>query len=776
MDGLSSVTEILDIDDNTVGYLSGTHNRKEDVVRISLSDNRGYEIFKDSEIKLDVLLSPTTVTTITNKITKAISLSDVNSIAVAMCVGDFVDKYRPKPPADNGIDIEQIIKNLRKCKVPNDSISKGNDINKFIKDTFDNVLVNDLNLYSEFVNVEVKAHFGVLSDTIKKIWNSYISHRKILLKAAQTNQSEYDDGDDETRFDAATCARMVHEQMPMFVMVDTLEFYIYNNGVFTNIGIRKTALPVRQLIRSIYRDECFDEDGKNGNDPSNEFISAVLSYIEDEYYISREDITNDSRYICLLNGVYDRVNKELLEHSPDYKFIRQIPVTYDAKATCPQIKKFISEIVDVENISVIYEALGYCLIPDTRIQKGILLNGVGANGKSTLLKLFRRFIGNDNCAQESLQALENDPYSTAELYGKMVNIYPDLASKIIYQNETIKQLIGDEGSIRARKIYCPPFHFKNTAKMVFSANRLPPVPNGDFAYFRRWILIDFPNKFTGDDKDDMIDAKIQNDTELSGLLNIVLVYLDKLIERGEYSYYLTTEQVEKLYKINSDPIAAFSDECLTYSEEGTPKMYIYEHYVKWCNDNSVEKVHPNPFSKRFSKLGWLPGRQPNGDRLHTWENCAIRESVQGEKISPDGKNQDEETNPSKRPRKNVHCYEGKNEKNLAFNNTRENKNNSGLETYRISSDETNGFVFTQLSTDNGISSVQGDFNSPDGYNKINANVKKTIDYCKDWETVYNKSINSTNYVSVVMEYCTKFKEHDVDSVTSVVKKYAKIPE
>jgi P4 family phage/plasmid primase-like protien len=385
-----------------------------------------------------------------------------------------------------------------------------------------------------------------------------------------------------------------------------------------------------------------------------------------ETLIPRSKINHDINIINLQNGLFNLKTGQLEPHSPDYISIIQLPITYDSDAECPAIDKFVSEVLQPMHHDVIYEIIGYCMVPDTRIEKSVMFLGKGANGKSVMLSMISTFLGSRNTAAESLHALESDPYSLAELYGKLANIFPDLASKAIYENSTFKMLSGNEHEIRAQRKYEHPFKFKNTARLIFSANNLPPAPNGDYAYYRRWIPIKFPYTFEGDAADKNLINKITTDEEMSGLFNKCVSRLQKVLNECKYSYDLSTDEVEIMYKINSDPIAAFVDEMVIYSDGDTLKAVMYKEYVDWCGRNGIEYAADNAFARRFRKLGYEASRESTGMRQYVWENCAVSEVRPSLEQNPSGDdfNPDENkslstntivTNPSGFDSKKNHC-------------------------------------------------------------------------------------------------------------------------
>src|SRR5208283_2759033 len=91
-----------------------------------------------------------------------------------------------------------------------------------------------------------------------------------------------------------------------------------------------------------------------------------------------------------------------------------------------------------------------------------------------------------------------------------------------------KMLTGGD-SIGTEKKFKDEYSFVNYAKLIFSANKPPKVTDEDsYAFWRRWILIEFPNQFGDDKKDPEILNKLTAEAELSGLLNWALEGLARL--------------------------------------------------------------------------------------------------------------------------------------------------------------------------------------------------------------------------------------------------------
>lgn len=425
------------------------------------------------------------------------------------------------------------------------------------------------------------------------------------VKPVGTNpRDKYFEG---SRFVVKLLADEILEEEHFITLADTGELYHYDEGVYRLGG--------ENLIRSIAQEKLGDQFRRNS-------IAEVLDYIKIETSADRSSINQEVHIINLNNGLYDLRTDEFKPHSPEVLSTIRIPVDYNPEAKCPHVDKFLSEVVSPEDKQLLIEWAGYCLIPDTKMQKALMLIGNGSNGKSVFLELLTQFIGEENASGESLQTLESNRFSVANLYGKLINVHPDLSRIGIYEDSIFKNLCGGD-RMRAERKFEGAFTFENTARLMFASNNLPPVKHVGPAFFRRWILIEFPYTFEGNSIDiDLID-KLTTPGELSGLLNLALAALKSIRVSGRFSYNKTVNDVKRMYQINSNSVAAFVDECVEFGDEDTPKRLMYEGYKKWCNNKGIEPVADNVFGKEFKCLGIYYDREGTGARGYCWIGVSI---------------------------------------------------------------------------------------------------------------------------------------------------------
>jgi putative DNA primase/helicase len=75
-----------------------------------------------------------------------------------------------------------------------------------------------------------------------------------------------------------------------------------------------------------------------------------------------------------------------------------------------------------------------------------------------------------------------------------------------------------EDPVRAQKKYGHPFCYRNTAKLIFSTNKIPDSYDKSYAYFKRWLILSFDKVFHGITKDTNLINKLTTPEELSAML------------------------------------------------------------------------------------------------------------------------------------------------------------------------------------------------------------------------------------------------------------------
>lgn len=360
--------------------------------------------------------------------------------------------------------------------------------------------------------------------------------------------------------------------------------FVYQNGVYREIGPEFIKQRCLALLNDRYRDS-------RGNE--------VVNYIKTAKWTSEPFFDTTGKYINVLNGLIDWRSDPpvLLPHTPEYHGEIQLPVVYDPNVDCPEIRKFFSDVLQPDCIELNEEMYGYCTIPDTRHQKAFLLKSGGESGKSVHLNLLGDFLGEDNISSESLQDLSENRFRKANLAGKLANIFADIPNKAIEDTDTFKALVVGDWITGERKGK-DPFKFKNTARLIFSCNELPRTKDNSYGFFRRWVILDFPNTFpVGNPRRDpnLLD-KLTTQTELSGLLNLAICGLKRLMRRGAFLVPLSATNALKEYLLSNDSAKAFFSEHVKLSpNDRVSRRRLYECYKHYCRENELLPVSERKF-------------------------------------------------------------------------------------------------------------------------------------------------------------------------------------
>jgi putative DNA primase/helicase len=120
-------------------------------------------------------------------------------------------------------------------------------------------------------------------------------------------------------------------------------------------------------------------------------------------------------------------------------------------ATCPRFSQFLWEAVGKEEMPPVQEMLGYFLVPVTKAQKSFVIVGEPGAGKSKLLLTLNEILlGQGNVSNIAWQNL-GERFKTAELFGKLANIFADLPTRNINDNGVFKALVGEDFLTAERK-------------------------------------------------------------------------------------------------------------------------------------------------------------------------------------------------------------------------------------------------------------------------------------------------------------------------------------
>ncbi len=311
--------------------------------------------------------------------------------------------------------------------------------------------------------------------------------------------------------------------------------------------------------------------------------------------------------ICLANGVLDLSvdgMPVLGPHRPELRYRQQIPYEWEPTATCPSIDSFLlSALGDEEVVSLMLEWIGYAMLPALQLKLALLLYSPQPDsGKTTTLNLITSLLGTHNCSAVTLQALDNDRFQRANLDGMLANVAGDLSAEAAVSSSMFKSLLGgDEVTIERKMVQAT--KMRNTAKLLFAANSLPPTADQEDAYFRRWHIIPFPNQFP---YDPAFADTISTKAEMQGLLVKAALGAQRIIHRRPVGFPdplpMAVDIATSRYRTEADSVVRWLDDD-TLPREGNRlnRSEVYKRYQEWSKENGHGALSATKFYRRLER-------------------------------------------------------------------------------------------------------------------------------------------------------------------------------
>ena len=335
-------------------------------------------------------------------------------------------------------------------------------------------------------------------------------------------------------------------------------------------------------------------------------VNEIANKIRRRTYVTRTEFDKDSNVLNVKNGLLNIITGQFILHATNYLSLVQLPINYEPKTKCPNILRFLGQILRPKDVFTVLQLFGYCLYRTAKYEKSVICYGNGDNGKGTLLKLFECFLGIQNVSHASIHELNSDKFAIADLHRKLANICADLKAEKLTNSGNFKMLTSGD-MIRAQKKHGQPFDFRNNAKLIFSANEIPESKDQTYAYFKRWIILIFNKLFQGDERDTNLIDKLTTDEELSGLLNLAIIALKQLIQDNGFIHIDDVHTIQREYNQNATTIEEFlNSKCridLAGRDSYTICRDLYHSYAAHCKDSNKIPIGDNVFGGHLIARG-----------------------------------------------------------------------------------------------------------------------------------------------------------------------------
>jgi putative DNA primase/helicase len=399
----------------------------------------------------------------------------------------------------------------------------------------------------------------------------------------------------------------------------------YNAYQWVKANLHVTAIQEEDKDGDIlhYEDGIWRENGgmrvdRVANQLMKEYTSTNVSKelrrqhikVESETNVESDTLGLSNGKVAVKNGLLNlEVGEIERDLRPDDYAITQIPHEFHPDAKCPTWGRFITQSVEPGKQQLIQEYAGYCLARGIYpYPKALMLLGDGNNGKTTFLNAVEELLGADeNTMNADLSELAGGRFSAYRLEGKLANINADIENAQIEHTSMFKNMTGGD-PFQVEQKYGDPYDHKNSAKLIFAANRIPDVDTEEHAFFKRWLLVRFPHTFTrkDDDGNPDVDPDLEDKLaeEMEGILAWAVEGYQRLIENnGQFTNALSPEQVREQWYSYANPMDEFCRQYLyeDQAESFTEVDHIYQKYLKFMEDQPSSPANKKQLTSYLKK-------------------------------------------------------------------------------------------------------------------------------------------------------------------------------
>jgi P4 family phage/plasmid primase-like protien len=318
-------------------------------------------------------------------------------------------------------------------------------------------------------------------------------------------------------------------------------------------------------------------------------LRTDLNFVDEDQFNADENIIN------FRNGILSLSDGKLRPHSPEIYSTIQIPCDYNPDNTkCPVFTKYLNELTenrkDYNLFLLQYMGVAISNIHAERAKKMLFICGKGDSGKSKILELTQRILGDENFATCNVKDLE-DKFGTSVLYHKRLAGHGDMSALSVDELSMIKTLTGGDsvrGEFKGGNIFSFVYH----GLLWFCTNQLPRFggDKGEHVY-NRFIILNINHVIPPERRDGMLIDKMYS--ERQAIVNLCIAAVRKFIANG-YKFDIpeaSNEAVED-YKTENSPVRQFFDECCVMRpdlyldvEDKQTQGLIYGAFKKWYADN-----------------------------------------------------------------------------------------------------------------------------------------------------------------------------------------------
>jgi putative DNA primase/helicase len=408
-------------------------------------------------------------------------------------------------------------------------------------------------------------------------------------KKEEKDQQEDNETKDEKKGISAYSLAKLLVTLFRFIVIDKIAyFYEKTFGYYIPLIADYSEIIIRQCIPDEYSHKV-----------TSFMVGEIIWWIKADKSLRVENKISliRSSYINFENGVLEVASGRFTKHMPKLCFTNYVNASYpnSKKIACTGnlFKSFIEHFTngDIEMEMLIQEIGGYIISENRTLKKAFFFIGVSHSGKSTLIDLFTKIVGEEFCSSIGFHDL-NDKFRLIAIVGKKFNGAAEIGEINTERFDIFKKLTGND-VVMAEDKGKTPIQFRNTAAMAFAGNEFPSSKKTDItnAFFNRVIVVPCTAGIEEKDHDrNLIDKIWEN--ERSYVVKWCVEGLQRLISNNMvFTDCSASQKVKMEFVYEQNSYKAFIDNaCELNPQYETFTKDLKAAYTQFCLKNEMVKL------------------------------------------------------------------------------------------------------------------------------------------------------------------------------------------
>ena len=283
------------------------------------------------------------------------------------------------------------------------------------------------------------------------------------------------------------------------------------------------------------------------------------------------------------------VNNDNYFINPTPIFFGTYSLGYDFNSDAPEPTEWIGFLDSIwgddrDSINTLQEWFGYCLTPDIRQHKMLMMIGPKRAGKDTIGNILQAMIGESNSTGNTLNSF-SDRFGITAMIGKPLTVISD--ARISGRGDLaviVERLltISGGGKLTIDRKNMSAWSGVLKTRIVINTNELPRFVDSSGAFASRLLILRLTKSFYGHE-----DIKLQDRLmgELPGILKWSIAGWKRLNERGKFEQPKSAAGLVKEMLALSSPVSAFvKAKCVVAGHCKVSIQALYSSWVDWCKE------------------------------------------------------------------------------------------------------------------------------------------------------------------------------------------------